>query len=356
MGLVGHARAGVGFAKMLLYRLLPKDQIPWALLDGFHDRTVFQTEAWLRFIAETQTASPVVVEIRESGGVIGYFTGLVFRRYGIPILGSSFPGWTTPYIGFNLVPGYPRRRLLDGIAEFAFDELGCWHVEISDRYLDPEDAAGTRFEAGFHESFETSLSRSEDEILASMDYARRRYVRRASKTGLIIEQATDEGFADDYYDQLREVFAKQRLPPTYAIERVRALVRIMAPTGHVLLLRARDSADGRCIATGIYPGMNRIAEFWGNASYRSGLNLHPNEALVWHAMKYWRDRGVTVFDWGGGGEYKRKYGPVERPIVWLRRSRYKVLSGMREVARGLFEIQQRARYRVLHGFSSPPAD
>jgi hypothetical protein len=113
-----------------------------------------------------------------------------------------------------------------------------------------------------------------------------------------------------------------------------------------LFLRARDPADGRCIATGIYPGMNRIAEFWGNASYRSGLSLHPNEALHWYAMRYWRARGLQVFDWGGGGDYKQKYGPIHRPIVWLRRSRCKALARVRDRARDLFKLKQRILYRM----------
>jgi hypothetical protein len=338
---------------MPVFRLLDNAEVPWTTLDSFHDRTVFQTEPWLKFIAETQGASPVVAEIRDGGEVAGYFTGLVIRRCGVKILGSSFPGWTTPYIGFNLVPGYPRRRLLDGIAEFAFDELGCWHMEISDRFLDPKDAEGSKFDLRFQESFETDLAQPEEKILASMETDRRYYIRRASKTGLIMERATDAGFADEYYDQLVEVFSKHRLPPTYGLDRVRSLVRTMAPTDYVLFLRARDPADGRCVATGIFPGMNRIADYWGGASYRSGLRLHPNEALLWHAMMYWRDRGITVFDWGGGGDYKRRYGPVERPIVWLSRSRYGFISPMRDVARGLFDFAQRMTYRMRGRASEP---
>jgi hypothetical protein len=70
----------------------------WKRLDCFADRTVFQTREWLQFIAESQLAVPVLAELRESSDVQGYFTGLTFSKFGMKVLGSSFPGWTTPYI------------------------------------------------------------------------------------------------------------------------------------------------------------------------------------------------------------------------------------------------------------------
>jgi hypothetical protein len=48
----------------------------WKRLDRFADRTVFQTREWLQFVAEAQNALPVLAELRESSGVLGYFTGL----------------------------------------------------------------------------------------------------------------------------------------------------------------------------------------------------------------------------------------------------------------------------------------
>src|SRR5215471_10615153 len=93
----------------------------WKLLDSFADRTVFQTRAWVEFVRESQRATPVVAELRQGGEVLGYFTGLTFSKFGLKILGSSFPGWTTPYIGFNLKPGVSRRAALAALEKFAWD-------------------------------------------------------------------------------------------------------------------------------------------------------------------------------------------------------------------------------------------
>src|SRR5437879_3348031 len=89
-------------------KIIDLETVDWESLDRFKDRTVFQTREWLQFVSETQNAMPVLAELREGGEVVGYFSGLTFTRLGIKVLGSSFPGWTTPYMGFNLLPGTSR--------------------------------------------------------------------------------------------------------------------------------------------------------------------------------------------------------------------------------------------------------
>ena len=76
--------------------IVAPSEVNWEFLDGFADRTVFQTRDWLNFVAETQRAAPVIAQLQQDGKVVGFFSGLTFSRLGVKILGSSFPGWTTP--------------------------------------------------------------------------------------------------------------------------------------------------------------------------------------------------------------------------------------------------------------------
>lgn len=312
----------------------------WAALDGFADRTVFQTREWLSFIAETQQAVPVVAELREQGKLLGYFSGLTVTRFGVKILGSSFPGWTTPYIGFNLVPGASRTAALAAVEKMAWENLKCLHMEVSDPFFGDNDGEELGFARQFYTSYRTDLTKSEDALFNSMDSACRRCVRKAEKSGVVIEEAQDAGFADEYYEQLKDVFAKQSLLPTYDVHRVRSLVKHMQPTGRVLLVRARDP-EGKCIASGIFPGFNKIVEFWGNASFRSSQNLRPNEALQWYVMRYWKRRGAEIYDWGGEGTYKEKYGCKAHQVPWLTKSRFQFISRLRNEAKEMFARKQR---------------
>ena len=321
-------------------RFLDFESVDWKRLDGFTDRTVFQTREWIRFVSECQKATPLLVELHEGVEVVGYFTGLVFSRLGIKILGSSFPGWTTPYMGFNLIPGTSRADALGTVERAAWDSLKCLHMEVSDPHFTVEDGRNLGFTCHSYSSYRTDLTQSEQQIFARMNSACRRCIRKAEKLGVTIEEAHGPAFADEYYVQLQDVFARQGLVPTYNLDRVRSLINHLEPSGHLLLLRALDAA-GKCIATGIFPGYNKIAEFWGNASFRATQHLRPNEAIHWFAMRYWKKRGIEVYDWGGRGVYKQKYGCVPHEVPWFTKSRYGFVSRLRDGARLAFSGRQR---------------
>jgi Acetyltransferase (GNAT) domain len=320
-------------------KLVDFESTDWGLLDRFEDRTVFQTREWLLFISETQRATPILAALYEDNRIQGYFSGLTFKRFGVKILGSSFPGWTTPYIGFNLLPGVSRAKALAAIEKLAWD-LKCAHMEVSDPFFTVEDGRSLGFSCGSYPSYRTELTKSEDELFDAMESACRRCIRKAEKSGVKIEEAHDLAFANEYYAQLKDVFAKQGLVPTYPLGRVRALIRNLEPTGRLLLLRARDP-EGKCIATGIFPGYNKIAEFWGNASLRSSQILRPNELIHWYAMRYWKRRGLEIYDWGGEGAYKEKYGCKPHQVPWFSKSRYEFVSKLRDRAKDMYGRKQR---------------
>jgi CelD/BcsL family acetyltransferase involved in cellulose biosynthesis len=329
----------------LTFEPLDLRRVDWDELDAYGDRNVFQTREWLAFIEKTQHAEPVIAAVTHEGERVGFFTGLVVRRYGIRILGSPLRGWTTAYLGFNLQPGVSRRAAAEGLRLFAFRDLDCLHLELRDRTLTLEDVEGVGFQTSAKTIFELDLRQPEDKIFAGMTSACRRCIRKAEKVGVTIEEADDLEFANDYYSQLRDVFAKQSLVPTYDKTRVIELIRHIYPTGRLLLLRARDS-EGRCIATGIFPAMNGRMYFWGGASWRRHQILRPNEALMWHAMRHWKEQGVKWFDLGGGAEYKRKYGPDEVTVPFFWTSRLRGLSSARNVMKNAIKVGRAARGRV----------
>jgi GNAT acetyltransferase-like protein len=305
----------------------------------YPEHTIFQTPAWLSFVGRTQNAEPVVAALTTGSDVLGYFTGLIVRKAGFAILGSPFPGWTTSYMGLCLSPEVSRRLAVEELTRFAFTELRCVHLELMDRQLAVPELDGLGFDHRILNTFEIDLTRTPDELFANMSSASRRCVRKAEKSGVVVEEASDPEFVDDYYGQLQDVFAKQRLVPTYGRERVSALIEHVHPSGRLLLLRARRS-DGRCIATGIFPAMNGAMYFWGGASWRSDQGLRPNEAIQWYAMNHWKSRGMRVYDMGGGGEYKRKYGGSEIGVPWFRKSKHAPISGMRRLAQQVVRTRQ----------------
>lgn len=318
-------------------------------MDAMADRVLFQTPPWLDFVARTQDAEPAVAEVHDAGRRVGWFTGLVVARAGVRILGSPFPGWTTPSMGFNLEPGVPRAACSDALATFAFRDLRCLHLEVGDRCFAADagaDLLDGRYRREEGMTFEVDLGGDEDAVFGRMTGACRRAVRKGARSGLVVEEAAGPGFAEEYHDQLREVFARQALVPTYGVDRVQALVDAVGPTGRLLLLRVRDP-DGRSIATGIFPAFNGTAYFWGGASRRDAQILRPNETMFWYAMRWWRARGVHALDMVGGGEYKRRYGAREVWFPTMSRSRVPGLPALRRLAAAAARRRQRLAGRSV---------
>jgi hypothetical protein len=310
---------------------VPLEEVDWQNVDAFSDRNVFQTAGWLEFVARTQGAEPVVARLERDREVVGWFTGLIVRRYGVPILGSPFQGWTTGPMGFNLAPGIDRREAVEALLLFAFQRLRCLHLELLDRRARFEELSGLGARLAEFNTYEVDLAREEGEIFGGMSSACRRAIRKSAKEGVRVEVAHGIEFADEYYAQLEDVFAKQSLRPPYGVERVRELVRCLEPSGQLLLVRAL-SPQGDRIATAIFPVLNEFAYFWGGASWRTHQILRPNEAVFWYTMRLLRERGIPLLDLGGGGEYKRKYGPRERRIPFFRKSRVRGMMMLRDVA------------------------
>jgi hypothetical protein len=324
---------------MLSLERLDLDRCDWETMDALGDRLVFQTREWLEFVSRTQGAEPVVAAVLEDGERVGYFTGLIVRRFRIPILGSPFPGWTTPWMGFNLEAPVDAPAVAQALERFAFGPLGCAHLELHDRNLPSDRLPGLGFQPSETLTFELDLAGDEDQLLAAMSSACRRALRKAERVGVHVEEAAPEGFAEEFHAQLEDVFAKQGLRPTYGVERVRELIRCLHPTGRLLLVRA-VSPEGERIASAIFPALNRTAHFWGGASWRSHQILRPNEAVFWFAMRYWKARGATVMDMGGGGDYKRRYGPRELRVPSFRKSRVALLGRLRDL--GSYAVARRA--------------
>jgi hypothetical protein len=328
----------------LRFEAVAFDDVDWSDLDGFEDRTFCQRQAWLEFIGSTQGGEVVVGRLDDGGAPVGWFTGVITKRFGARIMGSPFPGWTTPYLGFNLIDGVPRSEAVAALLPFVFDRLGCLHLELADPRLTRDDLRGLPFETQVGTTFVSDLRVDEDAIFAAMDSSTRRAIRKAAKSGVVVEEADGPGFADEYYGQLIDVFAKQGLKPTYGRERVTRLIDHVHPTGDLLLLRARD-ADGRSVATGIFPGFNQLSYFWGNGSLREFQILRPNEAIHWSALRYWRKRGILDHNWGGGGDYKEKYGGQRVETLHFRMSRYAAIGAARELARKAYYLPRNLKRR-----------
>jgi CelD/BcsL family acetyltransferase involved in cellulose biosynthesis len=332
---------------------LEYDADAWeAVIRDHPDLEVFHGSAWLDYLAASQRAEPVIAAVIADGRPVGHFVGAMVRRYGVRILGSPLRGWGTQCMGFLLEDGFDRRAAAMALPEFAFEKLNCLHVELSDRHLTADLMAGSGYDVEIGKTFVVDLARSEEEILAGMRRKTRQYLRGAVRDGVRAEIATELDFADDFHEQLVEVFAHQGLAPTYGVERVRQLITSLQPAGQLLLVRVR-APDGRCVSSGLSIGRGSTAVLWGGAFRRTDSELRPNEVMWWEAIRHWRSRGALRVDMGGAGDYKAKYGGVELPTFHFHRSRYGIMRHGRSAVRKLFRARQALAGRRAHDVAKP---
>lgn len=300
----------------------------------FRKKVLFTTMEWINYIKINQKAKPIIIRITENTNFVGYFTGFLFSKYGIKIVASPFNGWTTGYMGFDVVDNYDKVNLIEPISKFIFKTFKCLYIQISDRFIEENQLKNIKCNYIMNKSIELIINRTDEELFKVFKTDCRNYIRQFERRGASIEIAkADKQFATDYYEQLIEVFAKQGLVPTYGITKVLDLFKSLN-NDQLLCLRVRNP-EGKCIATTIFVGYNERFYFWGAASFRKFQFYRPNEYMIWYAIKYFRDKGYKYFDMYGERPYKNKFGPEKISYPCIMIAKYPILIKMRDIAKKL---------------------
>lgn len=295
------------------FELVDRNKLSEGELYNYTDKPVFTCLPWIDFVAKDNGATPIFVRIKDRNGTrVGIFTALTIRKFGIKIVGSPFRGWSTCFMGIDTELKDEKIDIYLELVKFLFKQVKCQYIEINDRDITVEQAKGRGIEAFPLDTLELDIDKDDEGLFKQMKTDCRNFIRQFERRGARLEIAEpNEEFAEEYYKQLEDVFAKQGLVPTYSLEKVKCLLRSMAGTDQILCLKV-VSPDERCIATSIFPGYGNKFFFWGGASYRPDQHYRPNEYMIWTAIKYWRDRGCTKFDMVGARDYKRKFGSYDQ--------------------------------------------
>ena len=293
------------------------ETINWNQIDvneynSLPNKTVLTTKDWIEFIIEDSNAIPFIIRITQEHQFVGYFSSLIVTKFGIKILGSPFPGWSTPFMGFDLMEGFVREDILVELIPYLIKETGCLFIQISDRLFDFDRLEsikkGLGIEISKSETLELGIEGDDALQYKKMKTDCRNFIKQFERRGASIEEAEpNDEFAEEYYHQLQDVFAKQNLVPTYTVDKVKRLLTHLGRSKMVYCLRVRNP-EGLSIASSIYPAFNKKMFFWGGASLRSNQHFRPNEYMLYKAMSYWRDKGCIEFDMVGNRGYKKKFG------------------------------------------------
>lgn len=302
-------------------RIEPLDNITsekWdELIAPYDSRTLFHRSAWLDFLAATTRGRVLRCEIRDAGGLQGYFCALVQRKGLFNLLGSPLTGWRTDSMGPVVDRGFDQIGFLRGLDEFA---RACKidFLQIGNPCLDPSTMSALGYDMGNWEAWVVDLDPDPEIVWKKVGTKCRNRIRKGRENGLVVEECGDAGFMDEFYSQLEEVFHRKSLSPPFSLGFVRALHRHLTPD-NLFALRVRQGNE--TVAAGLFPHDDRTVSSFGIASRTAYLHLCPNELLNWAVMKKSAALGIHRFVMGhsyriskGVAQFKSKFKCRREPV------------------------------------------
>lgn len=320
---------------MYKFTICEENDIPWTQIESCSDSNIFHTRDWMKFLIVCKGLKPFVVRIHLDKKLIGFFIRYKFKKIGLNIIGSPFEGWTTSYQGICSLYSLNKKQRISiykKLSEFCLKY--CILLQFLDWNLDNEDVIDHFQNFNFQRSYYLDLSPDIDILFKSFKQKSCQYaIHKAQKLGVKIQVPEHpHEFAEEYYNELVDVFSKQGLTPTYSVDHVKYLLDNVSPC-HRILLEARHPETNICIATIIFIYHNHMAFYWGAASYRAYQKYCPNELLMFEAIKRMKEAGVFLLEMEGIRPYKEKYNPIQYSKPQVLVAKYPFVIPMKKFAK-----------------------
>jgi hypothetical protein len=236
---------------------------------------------------------------------------------------------------------------MEVLIPFLDGTLGVHHMEIMSPDLDPGTMLGLGFRGEPWPTYRTPLFPGhEARALKRLKDSARRNITRGVKQGLEVRFEADESFVDEHFEQIDEVYVRGGHAVNFGRQRVLECFRAMRKAGNLLAVSVY-LPDRTNIATGMFTVEGKELLLWTWA-HRLKYRWHrPTELMTWTVMQRAMQAGCESFDLMGLGDFKTKFGAEldNRKYRWVR-SRYRWLTGMRDLAAKGLQWQQALRGRV----------
>ena len=283
---------------------------------------------WRRFIAEHPRASafytPEMFEVysRTAGHEPQLWAAVdrckCIHAMLLPVRVTLMNGRLSPLTSRNVV--YGSELHVDGPAgEEALDELLRAYVrDVRGESLFTElrhlhDATNVqpifaKHGFAYEESLNylVDLSRPLDEVMEHIARSTRKRLRRelARKRIEIVEIERREQLPDWY--ALLEMSFRHAAVPLADVSLFEAAFDVLRPKGMIRFLLARHEGTPLACSAELYYKKSIYA--WFNGMNRSINTYNANDLIVWHILKGGVEEGYEVYDFGGAGSPRQRYG------------------------------------------------
>jgi len=164
-----------------------------------------------------------------------------------------------------------------------------------------------------HLNYLIDLDQSTESIWHNISKSIRKHIKTAQKKGAEILNVTDRQQMKISYQLIKKAFHRIRVPVAdFSLFESAFDILVSCGMLKIFLVRAENCyISTRLILT--YKGM--IFD-WYAGSDRYYASYYPEEFMIWHILKWGKDQGFHVFDFGGAGKPKEYYGPREFKSKW----------------------------------------
>ncbi len=284
------------------------DHKKWSQFVYQHPKgTIFQTPEMYEIYKYTKNYEPISLAIvNEDNEIMGTLLSVIQREYDGMVGDFSTRAiiWGGPLIKdndtkiFELILReydkiaeksaiYSQFRNLWDMSKFKtlFEQLGYSYVDHLNVIID--------------------LNKSEEQLWKEVHSKERNRIRRALKVGTSVNELANISSIDTVYDILCEVYKNAKLPLAdksmfeMAFKQLNQQNNIM----YFGAFNKNEIIGVLCMLA--YRG---TLYAWYRGSFRRYYDKCPNDLLPWEVMKWGREHGYTIFDFGGAGKPGKAYG------------------------------------------------
>jgi len=156
-----------------------------------------------------------------------------------------------------------------------------------------------------HLNYLIDLDKPSQELFQNISKSGRKAIRRSKKRDIVPQELQERSQLPQYYDLLQQTYARAEVPLA-DISLFEAVFDILVPKGMAKMLIAH--AEDNYAAVSLEIPYKDVIYSWYSGYDHTFRNLYPNDALVWHILKWGSENGYRCFDFGGAGHPDEPYG------------------------------------------------
>ena len=300
---------------MNIVRVDPRTDTIWRTLVERTTTSVFHSPTWIQVLTDTygwEASAYVVLDDRGEPQA-----GIPFCRIadmmGERILALPFSDYCDPLVSDQQCWQFLMDCLL---SERCPITLRCLHNNLP--------LTDSRFAVVKQAKWHGLNLRPElDDLWRGMDDSTHRAIRKSQREGLVIKIATSEHELRAFFEMHLKIRKYKLGMLAQPFQFFQNIWRHFVDTQHGFLLLA--VYQDKIVAGDFFLEWKDTLYYKFNASLPSDLSHRPNDLLIWEGIQRGKARGFACLDFGlsdidqeGLVRYKRKFGPEEKIISFLR--------------------------------------